>query len=140
APIGLLAGPLLLGVAGIALGAMPSLLGHDVVEPAASAILGHAEESHLSVAINFTSVLLWLSVLTWALGFFVFRQADNIRTVLQRIHNGLGWTADTVFDIVMFSLIRFAGAVTRALHHGRLELYLVAVFIALGLAIFGPLM
>ncbi|NMA97425.1 MAG: DUF4040 domain-containing protein [Phyllobacteriaceae bacterium] len=140
APLGMLAGPMLLGALGIILGVMPDLVGHDVVSPVVASVLGHIVESHLTLALDFTSLLLWLSVATWALGILVFRQADNIRTVLRRLHNGLGWTADTVFDVVMFALIRFSGAVTRLLHHGRLELYLVAVFFALTLAIFGPLL
>jgi multicomponent Na+:H+ antiporter subunit A len=52
----------------------------------------------------------------------------------------LGWNADTVFDAVMFGLIRFAAAVTRALHHGKLEFYLVVVFVALAVALFWPML
>src|SRR5690606_25179115 len=35
--------------------------------------------------------------------------------------------------------IRFAGALTRLLHHGRLEIYLVTVFVGLALALIAPL-
>lgn len=140
APIGMLAGPLLLGAAGIVAGILPDWLGHDVLAPGAGAILGREVESHLTLAMDITSPLLWLSALTWGLGVVVYRQADAIRTLLRRFDAALGWTADTVFDIVMFSLIRFAGAVTRLLHHGQLEFYLVVVFGAMALAMFGPLL
>ncbi|ODT66576.1 MAG: Na(+)/H(+) antiporter subunit A [Pelagibacterium sp. SCN 63-23] len=140
APIAMLAGPMLLGAAGVIAGLLPDWLGHDVLAPAASAILGRPVESHLTLALDFTSLLLWLSALTWALGVVVYRQADAIRTLLRRFEAALGWTADTVFDQVMFGLIRFAGAVTRALHHGRLEFYLAVVFTALALALFGPML
>src|SRR5690606_9358148 len=119
APIAMLAGPMLLGAAGIVTGILPDWLGHDVLVPGASAILATEVESHLTLALDVTSPLLWLSALTWGLGVLVYRQADAIRTLLRRFDTALGWTADTVFDVVMFALIRFAGAVTRFLHHGQ---------------------
>lgn len=140
APIAMLAGPILLGAAGVVAGILPDWLGHDILEPGASAILGAAVESHLSLAINLASPLLWLSALTWVLAILVYRQADRIRTVLRRFAADLGWTADTVFDAGMFGLIRFSGAVTRTLHHGQLEFYLALVFIGFALALFGPLL
>ncbi|WIY54458.1 proton-conducting transporter membrane subunit [Devosia sp. YIM 151766] len=140
APIAMLAGPMLLGAAGIVAGILPDWLGQDVLAPGAGAILQREVDSHLTLALDFSAPVLWLSALTWALGIAVYRQADTIRTLLRRFDNGLGWTADTVFDICMFGLIRFSGAVTRFLHHGRLELYLVLLFLALALALFGPML
>ncbi|MCP8884293.1 putative monovalent cation/H+ antiporter subunit A [Devosia sp. XJ19-1] len=140
APIAMLAGPVILGAAGIVAGILPDWLGHDVLVPGSSAILAQALESHLTLALDVTSPLLWLSALTWGLGVLVYRQADAIRTLLRRFDNAIGWTADTVFDAVMFGLIRFAGAVTRFLHHGQLEFYLVVVFGAMAVAMFGPML
>lgn len=140
APIAMLVGPVLLGGAGVVAGLLPDWLGHDVLAPGATAILGHAVEPHLKLALDLASPLIWLSALTWLLGIVVFRQAHAIRTVLRRLSTGLGWTADTVFDAVMFGLIRFAATVTRALHHGKLEFYLVVVFVALALALFWPML
>ncbi|ODT81644.1 MAG: Na(+)/H(+) antiporter subunit A [Pelagibacterium sp. SCN 64-44] len=140
APIAMLAGPILLGAAAIVAGLLPDWLGHDVLAPAAGAILRGPVQPHLTLALDPISLVLWLSVLTWALGVLVYRQADTIRTLLRRFETALGWTADTVFDAVMFGLIRLAGAVTRFLHHGRLELYLVLLFVLFALALFGPLL
>ncbi len=140
APISMLAGPVLLGAVAIVAGLLPDWLGHDVLVPAASAIAGVPVESHLTLALDLTSLLLWLSALTWALGIVIYRQANTIRTLLRRFDNGLGWTADTVFDACMFGVIRFSGAVTRALHHGRLEWYLVTVFAVLAIALFWPML
>jgi multicomponent Na+:H+ antiporter subunit A len=42
--------------------------------------------------------------------------------------------------VVMFGLIRFSAGVTRLLHHGRLEIYLVTVFGALALALTLPML
>jgi multicomponent Na+:H+ antiporter subunit A len=138
APLDMLAGPVLLGGLAIVAGILPDWLGHDVIEPAGSSIAGAPLSAHLTLAIDPGSAVLWLSVLTWGLGILVYRQADAIRTVLHRLGNRLGWTADTIFDVVMFGLIRFSAAVTRTLHSGRLELYLFTVFAVLALALFWP--
>ena len=140
APVAMLAGPVLLGGVGVVAGLLPDWLGHDVLAPGATAILGHAVEPHLKLAIDLASPLIWLSALTWLLGILVFRQAQEIRTVLRRLSAAIGWNADTVFDLVMFGLIRFAATVTRALHHGKLEFYLLVVFAALAIALFWPML
>jgi multicomponent Na+:H+ antiporter subunit A len=135
----MLVGPILLGSAGLVAAVMTDWLGHTLLEPGAGAVMGEPVRSHLTLAINPASPLLWLSLATWLLGYLVYRQAASIRTVLRRIETGLGWNADTVFDKVMFGLIRFSGAVTRLLHHGRLEIYLVTVFAAFAMALILPL-
>jgi multicomponent Na+:H+ antiporter subunit A len=139
APIAMLTGPLVLGGAGIVIALLTDWFGHAVLVPAASSVFGAAVESHLTWAIDLASPVLWLSAGTWALGLLVYRHAAAIRTLLRRIDTAVGWTADTVFDAVMFGLIRFSGAMTRLLHHGRLELYLVTVFAMLALAVMVPL-
>jgi multicomponent Na+:H+ antiporter subunit A len=140
APVAMLAGPILLGGAAIVAAMTVEWFGPNIVVPAAATILGEATNSHLHLAIDFRSPLLWLSVLTWALGILVYWQASTIRTVLRRGGRAMGWTADTVFDWAMFGLIRVAGLVTRRLHHGRLEIYLVVVFAALALVLLVPVL
>ena len=138
-PVAMVAGPLLLGALGIAAALTVGWFGHVILEPAGTAVLGLPIESHLTLALNPASVLFWLSVLTWALGGLVFYQLDALRAFLRRADAGLGWTFDKGFDAAMFGLIRFSGAVTRFLHHGRLELYLVVLFAFLALALLVPL-
>ena len=46
---------------------------------------------------------------------------------------------DKIFDWLMFGLVRLSDAVTRLLHHGRLEIYLTLVFIMFAAVFFGPL-
>jgi multicomponent Na+:H+ antiporter subunit A len=140
APIAMLVGPVLLGGLAIVAGLLPDWLGHDVIVPAASAVLGSAVEAHLTLAINLASPLIWLSAATWLLGIVIYRQSERIRILLRRLDARLGWTADSVFDAVFFGLVRFAGAITRLLHHGKLELYLVIVFVALAVALFAPML
>lgn len=140
APIAMLAGPIVLGAASIVAAVMPDWLGDLLLGPGTRAILGEAVSSHLSLAINPISAIFWLSLATWTLGYLVYRQAAAIRTLARRFETALGWTADAAFDGAMFGLIRFSGAVTRLLHHGRLELYLVTVFAMLALALMAPLL
>ncbi|MDV3251589.1 DUF4040 domain-containing protein [Devosia sp. BK] len=139
APIAMLAGPILLGGVGVVLGLLPDWLGHDVLAQAGSAILGQGIESHLSLALDITSPLLWLSAITWLAAILVFQKGHVIRAVLRRF-NAVLPSADRMFDLVMFGLIRFAAAVTRALHHGRLEYYLALLFMCLTLALFLPML
>ena len=140
APIAMLAGPILLGAAGIVMAVSTEWLGRTVLEPAATAVLDEAVQSHLTLAIDFRSPLLWLSVATWALAYLIYRRAASLRTLLRRLMRRLAWTADRAFDATMFGLIRFSAATTRLLHHGRLELYLVTVFAALALALIAPML
>ena len=139
APVAMLTGPLVLGAAAIVAALLTDWFGRVVLAPTATAVLGAPVESHLTWVTDFGSPALWLSVATWGLGILVYRQIAAIRTLLRRFEAALGWTADTVFDATMFGLIRFAAAVTRLLHHGRLELYLVTVFVMLALALMVPL-
>jgi multicomponent Na+:H+ antiporter subunit A len=141
APIAMLVGPLSLGGAGVVASLLIDWFSHDIVGPGATAILNVPVEGHLTWGgINWLSPVVVLSALTWLLGILAYTQGSRIRTVLRRGANGVGWTADTVFDAVMFGLIRFAADVTRLLHHGRLELYLGVVFIMFALALFVPLL
>jgi multicomponent Na+:H+ antiporter subunit A len=139
AGLGLLAGPAVFGAVGIAVAFATAWFAHEIVEPAASAVLGTRVETHMSLGIDLTSIVFWLSVVTWLLGGLVYWQLDRTRMTLRRLEAGLGWSFDRGFDTFMFGLIRFSGAVTRTLHHGRLELYLVVVFAMLAVALLVPL-
>jgi len=135
----MLAGPLVFGVAGIALGFFPGLLGDVVVAPAVASILGGEVSGHLKFGFDPLSLVFWLSVATWALAFIAFRYADAARTMLRAAAGRIGWSFDRGFDQAYFGLVRLAARVTRTLHHGSLERYLIVVFIALGCAAMGPL-
>jgi multicomponent Na+:H+ antiporter subunit A len=135
----MLAGPLVLGAAGIALGFFPGQLGDLLVAPAVASILGGQVNGHLKFGFDPLGLPFWLSVGTWVLAFLAFRQADMGRTVLREAAGRIGWSFDRGFDQAYFGLVRLAGQVTRTLHHGSLERYLIVVFIALGAAAIGPL-
>jgi multicomponent Na+:H+ antiporter subunit A len=138
APVPMLVGPVVLGALGIVAALVIDQFGKLVLEPAASALMGHHVESHLGWAVDWRSPIIWLSVLSWTLAALVYWQIDKVRAMLLRMHRTLNWTADNAFDAVIFALIRFAGATTRLLHHGRLEFYLVVVFAMVALAVLVP--
>lgn len=140
APVPMLAGPLLLGAGGIVLALNIDWLAGAILAPATNAIRPLTHELHLSLLPNLADPLFMASVLTWLLAILVFARMSVLRMVMRRIETGVGWTLDKGFDTAMFGLIRFAGAVTRLFHHGRLELYLVVVFAMLALALFLPML
>lgn len=139
APVAMLAGPIVLGALGILLGLFATQTGELLVAPATAAILGNEVETHLALGVNLLGLPFWLSVATWALAGLIFWQLDLLRSMLRRLQDGIGWTFDKGFDAVYFGLVRLAGALTRLVQHGRLELYLVVVFALLAAAAIIPL-
>jgi multicomponent Na+:H+ antiporter subunit A len=139
APSAMLAGPVVLGVLGIFLGFIPTLAGELAVAPATSAILGVPVETHLKFGVDLLGPAFWLSVVTWVLAIGLFLRLDLARSLLRRAATAIGWSFDIGFDWLYFGLVGIAGAVTRLLHHGRLELYLFLVFALLVVATIGPL-
>lgn len=137
---GLLIGPVLFGILALAAGLMPDYLGHTFLVPTASAIYNFEVDSHLKMNFDiFFNPIFMYSVITWALGAFVFWKLDDVRKILRRVENAINWNFDIGFDAVMFGLIRFADAITRIWHNGRLEFYLIIVFVALAFALYTPL-
>ncbi len=139
APVAMLAGPIAFGALGIVLGFVPTLAGQLLVAPATSAILGSEVATHLAFGIDLLAWPFWLSVITWALALGVFLRLDTGRMLLRRLEGRVGWTFDKGFDAIYSGIVRFAGFVTRLLHHGRLELYLLVVFLMLAAAALLPL-
>lgn len=139
APVAMLAGPIVLGALGIVSGFVPTLVGQLLVAPATSAILANEVTTHLKLGIDIFGWPFWLSVATWVLALGVLARMDAGRMLLRRLEAGLGWNFDKGFDAVYFGIVRFAGFVTRLLHHGRLEFYLLVVFAFLAAAVLLPL-
>lgn len=133
-------GALGLGVLAIYAGVMVEWTGEYLIQPVASPIYNFLVESHLKLDWTIlTTPPFYLSVLTWGLGLLVFWRIDDLRTSLRGASRALGWSFDAVFDALMFGLVRLADALTRFWHHGRLELYLVVVFVGFALAVGVPL-
>jgi multicomponent Na+:H+ antiporter subunit A len=137
APLAMLAGPIILGGLGIALGLVPGWTGYEIAAPAASSMAGETIKSHLGETFDILGLVFWLSVLTWVLAVVTYLSFDRIRTWLARASSGFSF--DAAFDAFYFGLVSVAAALTRLFHHGRLEFYLLVVFLLLAVATFVPL-
>jgi len=137
APLPLLAGPVVFGVIALLAGFVPGWFGVAFVLPAASSIASHSIEHGLKLVIDPLSLVFWLSVATWALGGLAYWKLDATRALLRRLEGSRSF--DKGFDALVFGLVRLSAAVTRFFHHGRLEVYLLLIFILFALAAVGPL-
>lgn len=136
--LALIIGSLLLGVVGYFVGFYIHDFGGWFVSPAASPVYGLEVENHLET-LHFALVPLTLSVLTWAFGVLVFMNLDRVRAGLEAFGRMVSWGPDKGFDQAMRGLLHLCGFVTRLLHHGRLEFYMVLVFVGFAAALFGPI-
>lgn len=135
----LLTGPVVLATLGLIAGLFTSWINTSVLNPMGGAIYNSEIDAHLHLAIDITSPAVWASVVTWLLGGLIVWKADEVRSMLRRAGNAIGWTFDNGFDAAISGLIRTADAITRTLHHGKLELYLMVMFITLALALYLPM-
>jgi len=134
------AGALVLGVFSVWAGTQLGYFSQNILEPAASSIYNFEVESKLYYAFKMlTTTPFIISALTWVLGVFIYLNIDAIRTWLREFARDLGWSFDAGFDWLMFGLIGFSDRITRLWHHGRLELYLVVVFVAFAAALLIPM-
>ncbi len=135
------AGALVLGVFAVIFGVMLDFVSESILVPAASAVYNFKVEPNLHLDFDIlVKPPFVLSLLTWTLGIVVFLKIDAIRTGLRNFERKLGWSFDKGFDWSVFSLVRVSDAITRFWHNGRLEFYLIVVFIALAIALYVPLL
>lgn len=133
-------GPVILGAMGLAAGLFTDWINRYVLNPIGGAITNQEVDAHIYLAFDLTNPAVWASLATWALGGAIIWRADVVRGALRRAGHTIGWTFDIGFDAAMFGLIRFADAITRALHHGRLEWYLLLMFSVLAVALYAPML
>ena len=93
-------GPAVFGLVGLAVVFVVSAYGDQIVAPMASAIVNRRIASHLSLAVDFTGLPIWLSVATWVLAALLYWQADRVRAALLAIDRHLTWSFDRGFDCV----------------------------------------
>jgi multicomponent Na+:H+ antiporter subunit A len=138
APPGLLIGPLVLALLGLAGALLPTVAHRYFSSPMASAVAGE------SVTVDITSMPhlglpLALSLATIALGILIYWQLDRVRAVAVRAFESLGDGPDRGFDHVVSGLVRGSVVVTRILQPGRLEIYITVTFIMVALTLLVPL-
>lgn len=139
--IALIVGPLIFGLLALIAGAVPKYFGEYFLAPTASTIYNHHMDGHLEMSLElFANPLILASIATWVLGGLLFWKLDEIRRALRRAEKAINWNFDIGFDWLMFGLVRSADFVTRLWHHGRLELYLIVIFIGLAMAIYLPML
>lgn len=137
-PVLLMAGPLILAVAGLAAALVPALLHEGVSSPMASAILGRPVAVSIS-AIPHMSLPFLLSLLTVALGVLLLLFLGTVRTGAARLLDAIGWGPDRGFDQFVAATVRGAWHVMRLMQPGRLEFYLTVVFAVVAASLLGPL-
>lgn len=133
-------GVLVLGGFSIWAGTHLDYFGHTIMAPFASSIANIQIDSHIYMSFKMlTTVPFALSVLTWVLGIVIYLSIPDIRGALRGTSNALGWSFDKLFDFLMFGLVRVSSSITRFFHHGRLEIYLLVVFVGFALALIVPI-
>ncbi|MCD7059418.1 putative monovalent cation/H+ antiporter subunit A [Pelagibacterium xiamenense] len=133
-------GPVILGVMGVSAGLFTDWINHYALNPIGGSVTNHAVDAHIHLAFDLANPAVWASLATWALGAAIIWQADAVRSAVRRTGQAIGWTFDIGFDALMFGLIRFADRVTRTLHHGRLEWYILLLFSVLAVVLYAPML
>jgi multicomponent Na+:H+ antiporter subunit A len=136
-PVTLWLGPAVLAALGL-LAALFSGIAHRYVSsPMASAITDQKIVIDIS-SMPHLGVPLLLSVVTVVLGVFAFWRLTDLRAFMVRALESLGPGPDRGFDHFVCGLVRLAGAVTRLIQPGRLEIYITATFILLAVTLLVP--
>ncbi|WP_420102249.1 hydrogen gas-evolving membrane-bound hydrogenase subunit E, partial [Bosea sp. (in: a-proteobacteria)] len=130
-------GPLLLAVKGLAIGVFSGLAHMLLTSPLASAIAGTPQTITIS-AVPHMGIALYLSLLTVAIGVFVFLKLDAARAAADRLIEDIGWGPDRGFDQAMRGLVRVSTRVTRLTQPGLMEIYMTATFVVVALALLVP--
>ena len=134
APWPMLAGPVLMGLLGLALGTVPPIVGDLLVQQAVAEILGSPVDLELALFHGITPPLL-LSVLTVTLGVIVYRFRDAIRRGVEAFVRALPFTGDDVYRHAAGAIADGAAGITRLLQGGRLRTYLASCFTVLSVAL-----
>jgi multicomponent Na+:H+ antiporter subunit A len=138
APLSMIAGPAILAVLGIGSGIFIYQFGGWFFSPSASAVYNHEVKNELGQ--HFYWLPFGLSVLTWLLGALFVWKLEVVRGFMLKVAQVWRWGPDQGFDQFMFGLVRFSSWITRIIQHGRLELYLITVFVLLAVAIYVPML
>lgn len=138
APLLMLAGPIVLALAGLASGVWSQALHAAFSSPMASAIAHEPRVVTIS-AMPHLSLPFLLSLATIALGVLVYVFLDRARAAAATALESIGWGPDQGFDQAMRGLIRGAHFITRRIQTGRLETYIMVVFIVIAASLILPM-
>jgi multicomponent Na+:H+ antiporter subunit A len=121
-PLGLWAGPLLLGLVGLLLGLMPDVLATRLVSGAVSAARATPTELTLKLWHGLNPVLV-LSIATVALGAALYKGREALLPALRPLESLAGLGPHRAYALLLDGFVRLAAAQTRLLQSGQLGQY-----------------
>ncbi len=137
-PWPMLAGPVILGVLGLAFGILHGLAASWVIEPATNAVLGFTDSGGRVKLWAGFNLALGLSVVTFILGAILYLRHQALRDRLAAIE-ARGPDFDAGWDRLMAWLVVVAEWQTRLIQTGVLRQYLFATFAVTAVALALPL-
>ncbi len=129
APLAMLIGPALLAGLSLLLGVVPSLL-TGITTAAVSAVAGESVEAYLSLwhGVNLPLVM---TVVSLALGYWLFRRWDRIRAQLLLLSPLMRYSPEAGYEAVMAAIVRFSEWQTRLLQNGYMRNYILIMLLTL---------
>lgn len=137
-PLMLMAGPVVLALAGLVAGLLSTQTHALFSIPMATAVAGEAVAIKIS-AIPHLNFALAMSLVTVALGVVFYKFGAQIRDAVARFLTAIGWGPDKGFDQAIAGLVRLASTITRGVQNGRLDSYLTMTFIFVGVVLIWPM-
>ena len=138
-PWPMLLGPVTLGVLGLAFGLLPGISAYYLIEPAVAAVMGAPDVGgRIKLWAGFNLPLL-LSLVTFGLGFLIYRQHQSLRERLARIE-ARGPDLDAGWDVLLDRFVTYTKGQTRLIQTGVLRQYMFATFAVFALTVFVTLL
>ncbi|KZL20950.1 Na(+)/H(+) antiporter subunit A [Pseudovibrio axinellae] len=135
----LIAGAVTLAVLGLLAGIFVASVGHQLLSPMTSAVLGIPFDEEMHLIPTYLSPALYLSMTTFALGILVFMYMDKLRALIADALRVIGWGPDKGFDQTLDLIIRFGTTLTQAIQTGSMVTYMRATFSVIALMLFIPM-
>lgn len=123
APVPLWAGPVVMGALGVLFGLAAPAVGHQLIGPAVSSVLGQPAEVKLALWHGWNKELMW-SLATLAMGGAALALLPRIRPALERLAGITAWGPDRAYQGALALLNTVAKGQTRILQSGSLRTYL----------------
>ncbi|MCC5988511.1 MAG: DUF4040 domain-containing protein, partial [Pararhodobacter sp.] len=138
-PWAMVLGPATLAVLGLALGLMPGVAAFYLVEPAVAAVMGAPDTGGRLKLWAGVNLPLILSLVTFALGFVLYRFHLGLRERLARIE-ARGPDLDAGWDVMLDRFMDLAKGQTRLIQTGVLRHYIYVTFAVLAVSMLVPIM
>ena len=117
-------GPVVLSIMGLIFGLLPAPIGHALVGPAASSVMGEAVEIHLGLWHGVTTAL-GLSILTLLSGAALYAGLRLYLRLTSRAEPMMHWGPSRWYEIVLESVLAFGRLQTRVIQNGYLRVYIL---------------